>query len=88
MQVKSDYWMELGPLGECPVELEAIHEDGLVELTAVWLQLAGQKMNVLSMINDTEAQCLRDHLFEVHRDAAEYVAASVRKNYRHIDCHA
>jgi hypothetical protein len=87
MKVKEDYWMELGPLGECPIEIDATYDDGTVELDAVWLKLGNQKSNVLAMISEDEKSCLRDRIHEVHSEAKTYAIAHIQKTYRHIDCH-
>ena len=100
MQIKSDYWLELGPLGEQAIEIDADVEDlagahpifgkGIdISIYKVTLVLNNQTIDITDLVmKSSDAKVIVDRISDTWYEAKQEALAYRARRYRHVDCHA
>lgn len=101
MDIRSDYWLDLGPLGEQPIEIKADVTEGdrdgpsifrgpQIDIWQVVLVLNNQRIDITDQcLNNTQTkEVLVDQISDVYHDAMNEALAYRAQAYRHVDCHA
>jgi len=101
MDIRSDYWLDLGSLGEQPIEIKAdvtegdrdgpsIFRGAQIDIWQVVLVLDNQRINITEqcLANAQIKQILEDRISETYHDAMDEALIYRAHAYRHVEAWA